>query len=157
MLARTHTPNHSLSPSLLWCAHAGKNSRTNPLTHHIAADICLILAKTYLLTHSLHRGSSKLKDEAELEIDLTGAQESGVHPPAPAPPPQESFAQAQASSSDALSSSRQQGSQPPQVSFVPEDRMDSNLSQQQQELRTPGLDRSTGVFVGRGRNGINLA
>lgn len=95
------------------------------------------------------RGSSKLKDEAELEIDLTGAQESGVHPPAPAPPPQESFAQAQASSSDALSSSRQQGSQPPQVSFVPEDRMDSNLSQQQQELRTPGLDRSTADLAAR--------
>jgi hypothetical protein len=33
-----------------------------------------------------HRASSKIQDEAELEIDLTGSRESGLQPPPPEPP-----------------------------------------------------------------------
>lgn len=66
---------------------------------------------------------------------------------------QESYAQAESSTEDALSSSRQQGIQSPPVSFAPEEKMDSSLPEpQQEELRTPGLDSSTGALVWRGKN-----
>ncbi|KAF5827465.1 hypothetical protein DUNSADRAFT_616 [Dunaliella salina] len=129
-----------LLPSHWYVLVAGGCSKLKCLVAEVLEAQLLLVP----LSHDIpvgQMGSSKLKDEAELEIDLTGAQESGVRPSAPSPP-QESYAQAQSSTEDALSSSRQQGIQSPPVSFAPEEKMDSSLPEpQQEELRTPGLDK----------------